>query len=373
MTDKNTKNGGDIAVAHQLLAISNDEKVVEKLKNHRRIMERKKQIFYREYFVFCMIQERKLYLVVVLSIGVNLTIDFHFISFIYSLFLAKLATYYTIFYFFLGCFFVALVYIFASILDRTEPRYHNTESTMAVRSTSAVVGMGFRPQPVIDDSLIRISNDKEEQARIASSLRLFRDVYLIQGADAKTENCSEADPASDLPAGTACAFNWFHIVNTNGHPCSDNNMYGFKREEPCVLVKLNKVYGWKPVTGALPVNIQKLRGIHSNKSVQNSDVYITCEGTNAADNDVLTDMTYYSLRFPSGSQKFGVIPNYYFPYRNAKDHVQPFILVQFHKLPLNRLVSVTCRAWAPGIEHNVRGMRGMVSFQLYRTKTTEAK
>ncbi len=60
---------------------------------------------------------------------------------------------------------------------------------------------------------------------------------------------------------------------------------------------------------------------------------------------------------------------YYFDYRNARDHVQPFVLVQFNQLPLYRLVSVTCRAWAPGIEHSTKGMRGMVSFQLYRTHT----
>ncbi len=66
-------------------------------------------------------------------------------------------------------------------------------------------------------------------------------VYLIQKADAKTDECSVEEPASDLPTGTACLFNWFHIVNSENHPCSDNNMYGFKKEEPCVLVKLNKV------------------------------------------------------------------------------------------------------------------------------------
>jgi hypothetical protein len=52
--------------------------------------------------------------------------------------LAKLSAFYTAFYFFLGCFFVALVYVFAAILDRTTPRYHNTQSTMAVRSPYAV-------------------------------------------------------------------------------------------------------------------------------------------------------------------------------------------------------------------------------------------
>lgn len=59
----------------------------------------------------------------------------------------------------------------------------------------------------------------------------------------------------------------------------------------------------------------------------------------------------------------------FFFFRNAKDHVQPFVLVQFNKLPLNRLISITCRAWAPGIEYNAKRMRGMVSFKLYRTHT----
>jgi hypothetical protein len=80
-------------------------------------------------------------------------------------------------------------------------------------------------------------------------------------------------------------------------------------------------------------------------------------------------LTYYSLAKPSRSSTYGVIPDYFFPYRNAKDHVQPFVLVQFKNLPLDRLISVTCRAWAPGIEHDVRAMRGMVNFQLYRSHT----
>ena len=101
--------------------------------------------------------------------------------------------------------------------------------------------MGFRPQPSVDSSLIEISNNPEQQKRIASSLRLFRDVFLLQNADARTEECTDKDPASELPDNTACAFSWFSIVNSENHPCSDNNMYGFKNERPCVLVKLNKV------------------------------------------------------------------------------------------------------------------------------------
>ena len=101
--------------------------------------------------------------------------------------------------------------------------------------------MGFRPQPLVDSSLIRVSDDLIEQKRVASSLRLFRDIFLLQNADAQTEQCTRTTPAARLQPETACAFNWFDIVETDDHPCSDNNMYGFQQEQPCILVKLNKV------------------------------------------------------------------------------------------------------------------------------------
>ncbi len=105
-----------------------------------------------------------------------------------------------------------------------------------------IVGLGFRPQPSVDESLIRITNDPEQQEKMASSLRLFRDVFLLQNSDAKTEECSASEPAQDLPEGVACSFDWSHIVKTKNHPCSDDNLYGFKQEKPCILVKLNKVF-----------------------------------------------------------------------------------------------------------------------------------
>jgi hypothetical protein len=101
--------------------------------------------------------------------------------------------------------------------------------------------MGFRPQPDLKNSLIQITNDVDQQKRLASSLRLFRDIFLLQEAAFKTEQCTVNNPASNLDPDTACTFDWFHIVENQDHPCSDNNMYGLKYEQPCVLVKLNKV------------------------------------------------------------------------------------------------------------------------------------
>lgn len=101
--------------------------------------------------------------------------------------------------------------------------------------------MGFRPQPLVESSLIEITNDLTQQTMMASSLLLFRNVFLLQSSDAQVETCSPSATAANLSPGTACAFNWFNIVPDQDHPCSDNNLYGFKYEQPCILLKLNKV------------------------------------------------------------------------------------------------------------------------------------
>ncbi len=56
-------------------------------------------------------------------------------------------------------------------------------------------------------------------------------------------------------------------------------------------------------------------------------------------------------------------------FRNSKEHVQPFVLVQFTSLPLDYTVNVECRAWAPNIQQLSQGttMRGMVAFKLYKS------
>ncbi|UJR22102.1 hypothetical protein I4U23_025167 [Adineta vaga] len=192
---------------------------------------------------------------------------------------AKLALFYSIFFLCLGSFFVGLLYLFALFTDSNEPRYTNAESTMAVRTTATVVGLGFRPQPNVNDNLIRVTNDPEQQKQIASSLGLYRQIYLTQNNEAKTEVCSADNPSHELPLGVACEFDWSDIVKTEDHPCSARNLYGFKQEQPCVLVKLNKVYGWTPTAGHLPKEIINLQGINHDRVVTNPDVYITCEGS----------------------------------------------------------------------------------------------
>ena len=44
------------------------------------------------------------------------------------------------------------------------------------------------------------------------------------------------------------------------------------------------------------------------------NIYITCNGVDAADRDVLGSLKYYSVLHPSGNPSYGGIPFYFFPY-----------------------------------------------------------
>lgn len=37
-------------------------------------------------------------------------------------------------------------------------------------------------------------------------------------------------------------------------PCSQANGYGYPKGKPCIFLKLNKIYGWKPDVYDAPIN-----------------------------------------------------------------------------------------------------------------------
>jgi len=44
------------------------------------------------------------------------------------------------------------------------------------------------------------------------------------------------------------------------------------------------------------------------------NIYITCNGQGVSDQNILGNMTYYSILHPLGNPNYGGIPYYFFPY-----------------------------------------------------------
>jgi sodium/potassium-transporting ATPase subunit beta len=258
----------------------------------------------------------------------------------------QLSLFYFVFYVFLSAFFILLLMVFYSTLDLKQPRYFNKDSVMNYADVNP--GLGFRPQLDPESELIYVnSSDFKENYQ---SLDLFMQHYERN----KNKTFTGAH-------GRKIAFDYEEIIN--GTPCARNKHYGYSSQSPCVVVKLNRIFGWLPKIGAsskYPFAVAK---------AQNSSekfIYVHCTGERGADKDNIGPIDYYSTY--SGND-VGGISFRYFPFRNQDNYLSPLVFVHFKNISRNTLVNVECKGFAGNIDHNDRrNKRGLVKFQLFVTK-----
>lgn len=253
----------------------------------------------------------------------------------------KLALFYFIFYLLLAGFFILLLLILYAIIDLKEPTYYNVDSVMNSRNR-VNPGMGFRPQPDPESELIHYNpNDPK---KITYSL----DIFLSNYEKNKEANFTGAH-------GTKVSFNYEEIIKNT--PCSKENNYGYNTPHPCVVVKLNRIFGWLPKYGNAPYNLSKLDG------EKKYYVYVSCNGETSTDRDNIGAIDYYST-YPNS--EVGGIEFKYFPYRNQPGYLSPLVFVHFKELKPNTLYNIDCKAYAKNIDNSDRvNKRGMTKFQIF--------
>lgn len=302
---------------------------------------------------------------------------------------AKISLAYTIFYAFLGSFFIGMLAVFVATLDRQEPRYYLDKSVMSTRNTINP-GMGYRPQVDVEDLLIAYSKNNsyntptnlqnKYQDLIISLEKFLANSYdQVQDED-KSLDCSKITDLDQLRESfkkdkTFCNFNYNDILAIT--PCSPGNQFGFLNTGPCIAVKLNRIYGWIPRVyeklEQLPQEIKEtLSQLDQFEQVINENIFVKCDGEYSHDKDALMNatITYYSVgsKKLNVENKLGLVPVYYYPFYNQPGYESPLVFVQF-EIPHFQLINVVCRAYAANIDSADKlNMRGMVKFQLYIEK-----
>ncbi|KAH9424409.1 sodium/potassium-transporting ATPase subunit beta-like [Dermatophagoides pteronyssinus] len=268
----------------------------------------------------------------------------------------KITVFYIIFYLCLAAFWALMLLIFYQTIDYRAPKYQLEESRIGANP-----GLGFRPRPKdenIDSTLIWFKNGNNEDnwKYWSDSLQEFLDPYKKSTIDAgaHVENCGDNQMASE---GKFCHFD----INTIPSQCSVENHFGYQRGDPCVLIKLNKIFNWKPQAFSeselrdshIPDVVRKSYPTRPNNASQL--IYITCEGENAADKENVGEIEYY----PQQGIEFK-----YFPFTNQPGYLSPFVFVHFKKPQPGVLINVECKAWAHNIKHNRMDREGSVHFEL---------
>lgn len=155
----------------------------------------------------------------------------------------KLSLCYFIFYFLLASFFVMLLALYYTFkIDTKTPNLFYKESVMHYKGINP--GLGFRPQVDVETELIKV-NANESKNNFQSI-----DLFLAKYDQNKLKNFTGAH-------GRKQTYNYEDYIKDT--PCSRENHFGFDSQAPCIIVKLNRIYGWLPTASAkAPGNLTKV-------------------------------------------------------------------------------------------------------------------
>lgn len=263
----------------------------------------------------------------------------------------KITVFYIIFYACLAAFWTCMLVIFYQTISSDKPKWQLGHSRIGTSP-----GLGFRPFPPdknVDSTLIwyNASNPKTVDHYV-ENLNEYLKPYREGNVGAKIKTCGENDTATEEQV---CHFD---LSTDTDNPCTETRKYGFPEGAPCILVKLNRIYGWKPERysdSSVPKGLQDV--LKEVDEPYNPDkVYITCQGENSADKDN-TGTVKYHPKDASISKKF-------FPFYNQDAYVSPFVFVQFANINRGVLVNIECRAWADNIRFERADRLGSVHFEL---------
>jgi len=262
----------------------------------------------------------------------------------------KITVFYIVFFACLAAFWTVMLVIFYQTLDAFRPKW-----TLDASLIGSVPGLGFRPRPPmssIDSTLINFKGsigERDTYKQWIDDLKTFVDQYKSTNENGEyLEECG-AGPAS---AGKVCVVKPEEYTRNNSR-CIESEDFGYRYGTPCVALKLNKIYGWKPEPYGDNDVPDQIKDTVRHQSIPG--VVITCEGENAADQENMGEVQF----FPHNN-----IDGKYFPFMNVPGYKAPFVFVHFKSPERGVLINVECKAWAKNIKHDRQERIGSVHFEL---------
>ncbi|XP_017855321.1 sodium/potassium-transporting ATPase subunit beta-1 [Drosophila busckii] len=261
----------------------------------------------------------------------------------------QLLLFYVIFYIILAILFAICMQGLLASVDEDQPKWKLDQSLIGTNP-----GLGFRPISEETERGSVIEFDAKKPEEVAYWVDLLND-FLKDYDHTEGRNMKHCDFKKPHQANEVCVVNTEHFG-----PCNKANNYGYGTSEPCIFLKLNKIYNWEPEVydapvPAMPETLQQL--INNTAVEERQQIWVSCNGHFSKDKEHFEDIHYYP------SQGF---PSFYYPYRNQPGYLSPVVAVQFKKPPNGTMLEVECRAWAKNIIYSgsLRDRMGSVTFEL---------
>ncbi|VEL11531.1 unnamed protein product [Protopolystoma xenopodis] len=230
-------------------------------------------------------------------------------------------------------------------------------------------GLGIVPNPDRLSSLLHIrTSNFFTYSALTDEMTSFLSYYIFHMQGGMYEKCSRS--LSSMNTRRPCFFDL-----SVGGPCNLKDGFGYYKSQPCLAVKLNKIYGW------LPDPLENVTGI-----------MVKCQGASKTDELLLGDICYYDTRnidFPPSNdvnsgglnaaysqadyftklnplcqRDYGLIEAYFYPFMNQANYHQPLVFVQFMRPKRHVAIRVACVALARNIQVDLPKRQGSVAFEL---------
>lgn len=256
-------------------------------------------------------------------------------------------------------FFLALASQFSICLATTS--HQNFDNPRVKRQAKTSPGLEFRPLPPdARSTLITYKGYSSESYKYwEDQLNEFLSEYKKPTTAAAGQNIVNCDFERPPPPGMFC-----DVDIRTFEPCSEENHFSYHRSSPCIFLKLDKLYGWRPEfyndTSALPEDMpqdlqSQIKNIVGSNRIYENMVWVSCQGETPADKEFIGPIKY--LPYPG-------FPGYFFPYNNAEGYLSPLVAVHFERPKTGIVINIECRAWARNIQYNTNEHLGAVHFEL---------
>jgi len=285
----------------------------------------------------------------------------------------RLLVFYTFYYIFLACLFIASITICFNCLDKEEP-YFQTR----LESPGVTIQPKLHSKKSLERDVMFSVSDPDSYAKYTQQLTEFLAPYNPENQTSENGfiDCDKSLPKDYGTYGRTelkddqtkvCKF------STSQLGACGSGEFGYDKGQPCVLVKLNRVINWTPLgyfldedkaTGFPWSKAPDLSDVLGKKKHTNHQLYVSCYGLKPEDQENLNGEEGVSKKTKIKPKGLGMG---FFPYRGKAiqpHYLSPLVGVQFTNVKRGVLINVGCKVYAQNIEENDKLESGFFKFKL---------
>ncbi|XP_012990283.1 sodium/potassium-transporting ATPase subunit beta-1a [Esox lucius] len=194
-------------------------------------------------------------------------------------------------------------------------------------------------------------NDPQTYVKYVKSISTFLDTYSDERQEekAKFEDCGDVprtytergDLDSENGVRMACRFKRSWLGECAG--LANDDTYGFKTGEPCLIAKLNRIVNFRPRPPTSNASIPEAGMVR----VQPNVIPIHCQNKREEDANKIGEIRYFGLG--------NGFPLQYYPYYGKLLHpqyLQPLVAIKFTNLTFNEELRLECKVYGANIDYS---------------------